>query len=483
MSETEKPVKYAWFPQIGPQSDAISAVFISEILYGGAVGGGKTDFLIGDFLQSVNQGYGRAWKGIIFRKTYPELSEILDRTQEIFPLLGAKFNEKEYLWRFPCGETLKLAHLDHERDYRKYHGKSYTWIGWDELTLWATDVAYKKMITRLRSKDKEAAKVKRIRSTTNPTGAGHHWVYQRFVQDEPNGYKITEHGTMTRVFIPSKLKDNVILTTADPDYEEQLDQSGSPEFVRAMKEGDWNVISGAYFPEIARDKHIIEPFALPKELIKIGGFDWGYSKPYAMVWGAISDGNQTAKTVTGKQFRIPRNSLIIYRELYGWNGVDINTGAKESNPKIAKKIASYNEKLVSIQADPSIFDASSGEAIVEDYEAKGLPMEPADNARVTGWSQIRKRANNEKEEPGIYFFSTCPHLIRSLSTLQHDDRNPEDCDSSGDDHLPDALRYLAMEVILAEPEKYDPVDDRTPLHFGDILKARKIRIAKRPRDV
>ena len=37
----------AWKPQEGPQSAAIRAVFVDELFYGGAAGGGKADFLPG----------------------------------------------------------------------------------------------------------------------------------------------------------------------------------------------------------------------------------------------------------------------------------------------------------------------------------------------------------------------------------------------------------------------------------------------------
>ena len=38
-----------WTPQPGPQERAIRASFIEQLLFGGARGGGKTDFLIGDY--------------------------------------------------------------------------------------------------------------------------------------------------------------------------------------------------------------------------------------------------------------------------------------------------------------------------------------------------------------------------------------------------------------------------------------------------
>jgi hypothetical protein len=48
---------------------AVAAAFVGELLFGGARGGGKSDYLLGDFLQDIEQ--GEKWRGIIFRKSYP----------------------------------------------------------------------------------------------------------------------------------------------------------------------------------------------------------------------------------------------------------------------------------------------------------------------------------------------------------------------------------------------------------------------------
>ena len=74
MSVISAAVKSAWEPQPGPQSSAITAAFIDELFFGGARGGGKSDYLLGDYLQDIS--IGSAWRGIIFRKTYPELEEL-----------------------------------------------------------------------------------------------------------------------------------------------------------------------------------------------------------------------------------------------------------------------------------------------------------------------------------------------------------------------------------------------------------------------
>ena len=63
-------------PQPGPQEKALRAKFVNQLFFGGARGGGKSFTLLLDFAQDVPT-YGKNWRGIIFRRTYPELDEIL----------------------------------------------------------------------------------------------------------------------------------------------------------------------------------------------------------------------------------------------------------------------------------------------------------------------------------------------------------------------------------------------------------------------
>ena len=49
-------------------------------LYGGAAGGGKSDALLAEALRQADKA---CYRGIIFRKTYPQLTELEDRSQTL----------------------------------------------------------------------------------------------------------------------------------------------------------------------------------------------------------------------------------------------------------------------------------------------------------------------------------------------------------------------------------------------------------------
>lgn len=441
-------------PQPGPQALAIYRHDIDELFYGGAVGGGKSDFLLGDFAQDVPQ-HGAGWQGILFRKTYPELSDLIRRSQEIYPpwFPGVVWHESDKEWIWPNGAILRMRYLEHSSDWMRYWGHAYTWIGWDELPTWSNLDAYMRMKARLRSAHNIPNK--RIRATGNPGGPGHNAVKAYFKIDEcPLGGEVfkDEASGMTRMFVRSRLRDNQILLQNDPRYGSRLHGLGSPDLVRAWLEGDWNVVAGSFFPEFTPERHVRKPFRVPEHWLRYRAMDWGSYRPFAVLWVAVSDGDIPS---------IPRGALVVYREWYGSTG-EPNVGLKMPADVVAKEILAleHNENVTYGVIDPAAFSSDGGPSIVERMESVGCYWQRADNARVArngamgGWDQLRSRLVHDQ----IIFFDTCRHLIRTLPALQHDPDRPEDVDTDAEDHLGDATRYacMARPYVVDAPSKPEP---------------------------
>ncbi len=75
-----------WCPQKGSQSDFMQCS-VFECLYHGTRGPGKTDGLLMSFAQHVGRGHGAAWRGIIFRQTYPQLADIQAKSEKWFRMI------------------------------------------------------------------------------------------------------------------------------------------------------------------------------------------------------------------------------------------------------------------------------------------------------------------------------------------------------------------------------------------------------------
>lgn len=424
-----------WKPQ-PKQARALSCPAF-ELLYGGAAGGGKSDFLLVDFLSGVNE-WRKHWKGILFRKSYSELEELIARAKELYLPLGARYNEAKTMFVFPTGSTLKLRYLEKESDVTHYQGHQYTWIGFDELGNYATDHPWRFMISRCRS---AAGAPCFIRGTANPGGVGHAWIKIRFIDSyTPNKIFRDPETGLTRCFIPSTLEDNSALMSNDPEYEMRM-KLLPPQLYRAMRFGNWDVFAGQVFEEFSREKHVIKPFALSSgQWFKFCSMDWGYAKPYSIGWWAVnSDGR-----------------MIRYREMYGCSPTEMNVGVKRGASDVAEEAwaLSVSEGVTIMVADPAVWSKDDdAPSIAEKFEAAGFKMEKACNDRVNGILQFHQMLMNTGEDgrPMLLVFETCYAFIRTIPTLLPDANHPEDIDSRLEDHIYDEARYALMSDYAKKP--------------------------------
>jgi hypothetical protein len=451
-----------WRPQyradgsLGPQF-ALLMCPADEIFFGGARGGGKSAGMLGHWVGHA-QKYGSKARGMFFRRRYKQLEEVQRQASEIFPKLGAVYSKGEGLWTFPNGATLRFGHLWDAQAAEAYQGWALTWICFEELTNWPTLEAMDKMRGCLRSSD--GVKVVLL-ATGNPGGPGHNVVKARYVDPAPGGYvpiRDPETGE-TRVFIPSRLEDNLALVRNDPGYERRLMALGNPQLVKAWRWGDWNVTWGGAFDDLWRpDRHILRPFPFPPGYRFRRAFDWGSAAPSALGLWAISDGTPI-REMGG--FTFPRGSVILFGEWYtvakaANGGFKPNEGQRLTNQALGRGIAerSKGRAWSGCVADPSIFAEPGRESIHADM-AKGardighsIAFAPANNDRIAGWQRMRDLLENAAadipERPGMWVFDNCIHFLRTVPTLQRDEARPDDIDTDQEDHHADQSRYLAM---------------------------------------
>lgn len=231
-----------------------------EVLYGGAAGGGKSDALLIDALCLQHGGpANQNHRAALFRRSFPELRDLIDRSLDLYPLIvegcsTKNYNQTEKVWTFPSGAKVEFGYLNNDNDRLKYRGRAWNYIGFDELTLWPTSVCYLYLFSRCRSTDRTLPRY--IRATTNPDGPGQKWVMERWgisadgketnipvdVVDEEAGIVTT----IRRRFIPARLSDNPHL--GGTGYREALLQL-DPEEREALLKGLWkgSKVKGAYY--------------------------------------------------------------------------------------------------------------------------------------------------------------------------------------------------------------------------------------------
>lgn len=438
----------AWIPHEGAQSEFLSRSEF-EVLYGGQAGPGKTDCLVAGLTRDVAN---PRYRGLLIRRTFPQLQEIIDRCWRLYPYLGGVYRATEKRWQFPSGAIIDLGHMQHETDKYNYMGKEYHRIGVDELTQFLESM-YTYLFSRLRTTDPDINP--QILSTTNPGGIGHYWVKERFVTitEALRTYFDPKTG-LSRVFVPGKIEDNPTLFLNDPAYLARLDALPEIERMR-LRYGIWDAFEGQVFTELSQRVHGYEDMDLPPEWERYCVFDWGYAKPFSVGWYALDyDG-----------------VLYRYREWYGCKreaedepqGADF--GLKLQAWEVAKGILDREkgEKIRMRIADPAIFHPhpegrkreARGATIHEDMASEGVYFLKADNDRVHGKLQVHKRMKLETEldqETGeikdehamLRVANSCKGFWRTMPLLRESERNPEDIDTDLEDHIYDEFRYMCM---------------------------------------
>lgn len=217
---------------------------VFEALYGGAVGGGKSDALLMAAAQY-------AWKepgfsGILFRRTYQDLAKpgaLLSRAKEWWIPAGVRYNDNTKQFTFPSGAKVVMAYCAGPNDHLNYAGGEYQLTGWDELTQWPNDSQYEFVgISRVRRTIDSAIPLRTL-STANPGGPGHVWVRNRFMggpHEETGEYVPPQHP-----FVPASIYDNPAL---DRDtYIAGLEHL-HPTLREQLLHGDWSAKEpGDYF--------------------------------------------------------------------------------------------------------------------------------------------------------------------------------------------------------------------------------------------
>lgn len=420
-----------------PSPSARQRLFLEDrhryIAFGGARGGGKS-FAV-RLKASLMCLYYPGIRVMIVRRTYPEL-----RQNHIIPLKdllknSATYKETTKDMTFKNGSVISFRYCRNVSDMDKFQGTECDVLFIDEATQF-TEEMYDRMKACVRGVNPYP---KRIYLTCNPGGRGHGWVKRLFI-DKCMGAGESKDDYF---FIKSLVTDNKALMKSDPDYIKKL-ESLPEKLKKAWLCGDWNIFEGQFFEEFCDDPdhykdrkntHVIEPFEIPRDWQIYRSFDFGYSKPFSCDWWAIDyDG---------------RAYLIL--QLYGCTGTP-NEGLKWDPDRIFCEIRRIETehrwlsgKTIQGVADPSIWDASRGDAIIEAADRNLVHFYPGDNKRLPGWMQCHYRLAFDCDGyPSVYFFNTCKHAIRTLPLLTYSERNPEDLDTEGEDHFADSFRYFCM---------------------------------------
>lgn len=400
----------------------------SEVLFGGAAGGGKSYGQAVDALLFALR--YPASKQLILRRTFSELDKSLIRTTlALYPREIYTFNSSSHTGKFKNGSIIDFGYCAAEADVYQYQSAEYDVIRFDELTHF-TESQYLYLISRVRGTGNIP---KQIKSSTNPGGVGHSWVKARFVDPSPQGESFDGGDGMTRIFIPALLDDNRFLAEGDPHYRDRLLALPERE-KKALLYGDWNIFEGQYFDEFDQKKHVVSPFEIPRSWRKYRTVDYGLDR-LACLWIAVS----------------PDGVCYVYREFCKSNLTisQAAIGICERTPP--------TEDIYATLAPPDLWNRSqeTGKSKAVLFSEYGVSFTKTSNDRECGWLAIKELLIGGEGRQRLRIFSSCTELIKCLPALTVDKIRPTDCSTEPHDitHAPDALRGFAIYYSRPAEEK------------------------------
>lgn len=511
-------IEEVWTPIPGSSQEFALDSRAQHTLYSGTRGPGKTDTQLMRFRRRVGIGYGAYWRGVIFDREYKNLEDLIAKSEKWFPKFedGCRFlrSATALKWVWPTGEELLFRVADTVKDYWKYHGHEYPFIGWNELTKYPTSELYDMLMSTNRTSfrpedhpvtiDRKLWESQGIQaivdethpnamtfllpdiplevfSTTNPHGVGHTWVKRKFIDPVPIGRvlrtkmtvfnprtKKEEDIEITQVTIAGSWRENIYLT---PTYIASLKSEKDPARRKAWYDGSWDIVSGGALSDLWNTRvHVIPRFVPPPGWYLDRVFDWGSTQPFYVGWCATANGEEATIWIGGEAytFRPRPGSIIVFFEWYGTEEIGTNIGLKKSAKDIARGILEREEALmlngwISSKPNPGPADNSIRdvkEADVDTIEKKmaeekvyWTQSDKSPGSRRNGLQLFRDRleASVEREGAGIYFMANCAGATATLPTLPRSDKDPDDVDTDAEDHPYDAIRYKVLDAGAPKP--------------------------------
>ncbi len=417
---------------------------LTRLLVGGAASPGKSKWLRETLYRLAHQVPG--FHALLVRKTHKDLdqSHLVYMPYEL-EQRGAKWKDTDRIAVFKhpgqADAVIRCGHMEDATAIENYLSSQYDVIAPDELVTFDRDVMLE-LFSRARSTNEALFKLRgwadadpdlqldgsMVLTATNPGGRGARWVKDFFIDHEPDPEEFPHYEPHKWAFFQARVTDNPYVKAG---YVKTL-QDMREARRRQLLDGDWNIFEGQFFDtwrETLEGKpwHV-QTIGIPKGVEWFGSLDWGRASPGCMLWWAcLEDGS--------------------YHIRHEWKFQGMS--AEEVGPILKRMTKEHGiKKLRYIAADPSIWakkGEGKGESIGETLLRCGLPVRKSDNDRLSGWSRVVSLLRDRGDSsPWLTFHPDCKYLRRTLPAQVSDKTDPEDVDTTGDDHGADALRYGAM---------------------------------------
>lgn len=435
----------------------------TDLILPGGRGGGKS-MGIAQKIAAKATLYGEKYRGLYVRKTYKGITDFEGICRKVFrsKCPGAKYHKTEKTWTFKNGALLYLDQLEHEKDYDKFQGRSFTDLIIDECGQYASPRLLDLLLSNLRG---EAGLDLTRTLIANPGGVGHGWILKRYINGRTIGTGdvdaepyIDDDTERECVTLTSTYLDNPTIDQAK--YLQSLKSStaNDEELQRAYIDGDWNIARGAFFASVLEKSRTVVRLwrSLPPNWLHFLGMDYGTAAPCAIYLTAISPGAEW------QGLYYPRGSVVLVDELYLSHPKDLSKGLHLTIPEQSERIKVFCQrwKISPLNgqniADDACFSNDGRQSIADEFLKSGVRWKRAGKGdRLPGWEHLRTlmRQAGDRELPGLYVSESCKAWWELMPLVPRSEKNPWDVDTNANDHAADATRYICLVTLPSSKEQ------------------------------
>lgn len=409
-----------------------------RLLFGGAAGPGKSRMLREALYLLARQVPGL--HALLLRRTFKDLEQSHLRFMPYeLEQRGAGWKNTERLAYFLHDNgppsLIRCGHMETDADVQNYLSTEYDVIVPDELVTFGQD-AMLELFARARTTNPAMIALRGsvaedydgalVVSASNPGGRGGAWVKDFFIDHAPDPEEFPDYLPEQWGFFPAYLRDNPYIKIAG--YTQSLGALRDSR-KRQLLDGDWTVFEGQFFEEFRPTRHLVDCGQIGPDCTRFLSMDWGWNAPGVVLWWVV----------------LPDGHYHIEDE-YKFNGeigqkVTVQAVATHLHTRCLEKGLPH---VPVCWTDPACWQHTGqiGESIAETFLRYRIPVAKANNDRVNGWQRVHELFRTAPDgRPWLTVGPRCVYLLRTLPTQLQSKTNPDDMDTTGDDHACDALRY------------------------------------------
>jgi PBSX family phage terminase large subunit len=439
-----------------------------EVLFDGAIRSGKTQACCRAIAEWAVMHPNTT--SLVARATYRELE---DSTKKVMlrgdgglpPILDRQLVAEERASDNKAvlrnGSEILFRSLE-EQNVSKVLGPTYSAVFVDQIEELDSGPAGERLYDTLLGRLSDPNGPRKLIAAANP-GPTTHWLHRRFVDPR-------SRGSQTRR-VHATLLDNASHLPAD--YLEAMlaTRETRPHWYRAFVLGEWGSFEGAAYIEFAEETHVVAPFALPADWVRLEGMDHGVNNPTAWLLAATDfDGNLLLFDEYHQAGLIADHAAEIWhRRRQSW-------WSRDGQGELV---------YATCFGDPSIRnrfgtrDITGRELSVEtEYGDHGIGIAPGQNDRRAGYQRILELLHPDPQRlypdwhprhgrtgsPRLFVTSRCQHLLEQLRAASVKAEGKDALDIVDPDwesqhgHAHAALRYLCMGRYGPSPKPEKSID-------------------------